>query len=105
RRPRHRRGSAASGSASSRPWTPRSTGPPAAPPRPTAPSRSVPSPPRSTTSSRRDMDDARRAVEAVARDSYGRLVAYLSSHTRDVAAAEDAPGDALPAALDTWPRD
>ena len=51
------------------------------------------------------MDDARRAVEAVARDSYGRLVAYLSSHTRDVAAAEDALGDALLAALDTWPRD
>src|SRR5438128_1439039 len=46
------------------------------------------------------MDDARRAVEAVARDSYGRLVAYLSSHTRDVAAAEDALGDALLAALD-----
>jgi len=51
------------------------------------------------------MDDARRAVEAVARDSYGRLVAYLSSHTRDVAAAEDALGDALLAALDTWPRE
>ena len=51
------------------------------------------------------MDDVRGAVETVARDSYGRLVAYLSSQTRDVAAAEDALAEALLAALDTWPRD
>src|SRR5438128_1898896 len=38
-------------------------------------------------------------------DSYGRLVAYLSSHTRDVAGAEDALGEALIAALTAWPRD
>ena len=31
-----------------------------------------------------------RTIEQVARESYGRLVAYLASHTRDVAAAEDA---------------
>jgi RNA polymerase sigma-70 factor (ECF subfamily) len=41
----------------------------------------------------------------VARESYGRLVAYLSSHTRDVASAEDALSNALVAALTTWPRD
>jgi RNA polymerase sigma-70 factor (ECF subfamily) len=41
----------------------------------------------------------------VARESYGRLVAYLSSQTRDVASAEDALSNALVAALKTWPRD
>jgi predicted RNA polymerase sigma factor len=46
-----------------------------------------------------------RTIERVARESYGRLVAYLSSHTRDVAGAEDALGNALVAALTTWPRD
>jgi len=49
-------------------------------------------------------EDAHRAIERVARESYGRLVAYLSSHTRDVASAEDALSDALVAALATWPR-
>jgi len=46
-----------------------------------------------------------RTIERVARESYGRLVAYLSSHTRDVASAEDAFGNALVAALASWPRD
>src|SRR6202051_130086 len=46
-----------------------------------------------------------RTIERVARESYGRLVAYLSSHTRDVASAEDALSTALVAALTTWPRD
>jgi len=46
-----------------------------------------------------------REIERVARESYGRLVAYLSSHTRDVASAEDALSNALVAALTTWPRD
>lgn len=50
-------------------------------------------------------DAAHRAVEATARESYGRLVALLSSRTRDVAGAEDALADALVAALTTWPRD
>ncbi len=35
----------------------------------------------------------------------GRLIAYLSSRTRDVAGAEDALSDALISALTTWPRD
>ena len=48
---------------------------------------------------------AHRTIERVARESYGRLVAYLSSHTRDVASAEDAFGNALVAALASWPCD
>src|SRR5262245_33006949 len=51
------------------------------------------------------MDDPRGMVEAVARASYGRLVAYLAAQTRDVGGAEDALGDALLSALRTWPRD
>ncbi|WP_291295556.1 RNA polymerase sigma factor [Elioraea sp.] len=43
-------------------------------------------------------------VARVARESYGRLVALLAVRTRDIAAAEDALGDALAAALSTWPR-
>jgi RNA polymerase sigma-70 factor (ECF subfamily) len=50
-------------------------------------------------------DDPRGVVEHVARESYGRLVAYLSARTRDVAAAEDALADAFLTALRTWPRD
>ena len=50
-------------------------------------------------------EDTHRTVERVARESYGRLVAYLSSRTRDVGSAEDALGNALVAALETWPRD
>src|SRR5262245_50042509 len=53
----------------------------------------------------RGQKDAHRTIESVARESYGRLVAYLSSHTRDVASAEDALSNALVAALTTWPRD
>src|SRR5215831_86385 len=52
-----------------------------------------------------NQEETHRAVERVARESYGRLVAYLAAHTRDVASAEDALGDALVAALRTWPRD
>lgn len=48
--------------------------------------------------------DARRAVEQAARDSYGRLVAYLAARSRDMAAAEDALADAFHAALETWPN-
>ena len=50
-------------------------------------------------------DDPRGVVELVARESYGRLVAYLAARTRDVAAAEDALADAFLTALRTWPRD
>src|SRR6202166_3082232 len=50
-------------------------------------------------------EDTHRTVERVARESYGRLVAYLSTNTRDVASAEDALSNALVAALTAWPRD
>jgi RNA polymerase sigma-70 factor (ECF subfamily) len=43
-------------------------------------------------------------AEAVARHSYGRLVAFLAARTRDVAAAEDALSEAFAAALADWPR-
>jgi RNA polymerase sigma-70 factor (ECF subfamily) len=46
-----------------------------------------------------------RTIERVARESYGRLVAYLSVNTHDLASAEDALSEALVAALKTWPRD
>jgi RNA polymerase sigma-70 factor (ECF subfamily) len=46
-----------------------------------------------------------RTVERVARESYGRLVAYLSVHTRDLASAEDALSEALVKALTAWPQD
>ena len=42
-----------------------------------------------------DEQRVRRAVERVARESYGRLVAYLSVHTQDLAGAEDALSEAL----------
>lgn len=45
------------------------------------------------------------AIEAVARESYGRLVAFLAARSGDLAAAEDALGDAFVAALERWPRD
>ena len=50
-----------------------------------------------------NQEDTHRAIERVARESYGRLVAYLSVHTHDLAAAEDALSDALLAALTVWP--
>jgi predicted RNA polymerase sigma factor len=51
------------------------------------------------------LEDTRRTIERVARESYGRPVAYLSAHTHDVAAAEDALSEALLAALTHWPQD
>ena len=50
-------------------------------------------------------DEARRAAERVARDSYGRLVAFLAARTRDVAGAEDALAEAFATALRLWPDD
>ena len=50
-------------------------------------------------------DEAGRAAERVARESYGRLVAFLAARTRDVAGAEDALSDAFAEALRTWPAD
>lgn len=50
-------------------------------------------------------NEAARAAERVARESYGRLVAFLAARTRDVAGAEDALAEAFAAALRTWPID
>ncbi len=52
-----------------------------------------------------NQEDTRRTIERVARESYGRLVAYLSVHTHDLASAEDALSDALVSALNHWPLD
>ena len=50
-------------------------------------------------------DEAAKTADRVARDSYGRLVAFLAARTRDVAGAEDALSEAFATALATWPRD
>lgn len=46
---------------------------------------------------------ARRAAETAARDSYGRLLAFLAARARNIAACEDALAEAFRAALETWP--
>ena len=51
------------------------------------------------------LEETQRTVERVARESYGRLVAYLSANTHNVAAAEDALSEALLKALRVWPLD
>ena len=43
------------------------------------------------------------AAEATARQSYGKLIAFLAHRLRDVAAAEDALAEAFAAALVEWP--
>src|SRR5258708_5011199 len=47
---------------------------------------------------------AEATAEAVARRSYGKLLAFLAARTGDVAGAEDALSDAFAAALADWPR-
>jgi predicted RNA polymerase sigma factor len=47
---------------------------------------------------------AQSVAEAVARRSYGKLVAFLAVRTRDVAAAEDALSEAFASALRDWPQ-
>ena len=51
----------------------------------------------------RNDEQARATAEAIARRSYGKLVAFLSARTRNVAAAEDALSEAFAAALTDWP--
>ena len=46
----------------------------------------------------------RAAAERVARQSYGKLVAFLAAPTRDVLEAEDALSEAFAMALRDWPR-
>jgi RNA polymerase sigma-70 factor, ECF subfamily len=47
--------------------------------------------------------EAQITADAVARRSYGKLVAYLAAWARDVTAAEDALSEAFAAALADWP--
>lgn len=49
-------------------------------------------------------EQARNMADAVARRSYGKLVAFLVARTRDVASVEDALSEAFAAALADWPR-
>jgi RNA polymerase sigma-70 factor (ECF subfamily) len=49
-------------------------------------------------------DLAHAAATRIARESYGKLVAFLAARDRDIAGAEDALADALAAALADWPR-
>jgi predicted RNA polymerase sigma factor len=48
-------------------------------------------------------ENTRTITDAVARRSYGKLVAFLAARTYDVAAAEDALSDAFASALADWP--
>ncbi|MBX5221348.1 RNA polymerase subunit sigma-70 [Rhizobium sp. NLR9b] len=48
--------------------------------------------------------DAGRAAEQVARQSYGKLIAFLAARSRDVPAAEDSLSEALASALRVWPE-
>ncbi|HZO23605.1 MAG TPA: sigma factor, partial [Steroidobacteraceae bacterium] len=48
-------------------------------------------------------EQARTMADAVARRSYGKLVAFLAARTRDVASAEDALSEAFASALADWP--
>ncbi|MCG8491269.1 MAG: hypothetical protein MI743_06615, partial [Sneathiellales bacterium] len=50
------------------------------------------------------MNNVARAAEIAARESYGRLLAYLASRTHDIAQAEDALADAFFKALQHWPE-
>jgi predicted RNA polymerase sigma factor len=47
---------------------------------------------------------AQKTADAVARRSYGKLVAFLAARTHDVAVAEDALSEAFLSALADWPR-
>lgn len=54
-------------------------------------------------SGERGDERARLTADAVARRSYGKLVAFLAARTHDVAAAEDALAEAFASALADWP--
>ncbi len=47
----------------------------------------------------------RQTIETIAREAYGRVLALLVVRSRDLAASEDALGDALLRALDRWPSE
>jgi len=49
------------------------------------------------------VSNAQQVAEETLRDSFGRLLAYLASQTRDLGSAEDALADAFEQALRAWP--
>jgi RNA polymerase sigma-70 factor (ECF subfamily) len=49
-------------------------------------------------------EQAHKVADAVARRSYGKLVAFLAARTRDVSSVEDALAEAFASALADWPR-
>jgi RNA polymerase sigma-70 factor, ECF subfamily len=70
------------------------------------PSRPAPAPaPGGSAIPVRGNAGARDAAARVARESYGRLVAYLAASSRDVPGAEDALADAFASALAVWPAE
>jgi len=58
---------------------------------------------RERMNSREGDAQGRSTADAVARRSYGKLVAFLAARTRDVAGAEDALSEAFASALADWP--
>lgn len=48
------------------------------------------------------MNNAHQELKRLSRDSYGRLLAYLSARSQDIMLAEDALGEAFVSALQTW---
>jgi RNA polymerase sigma-70 factor, ECF subfamily len=73
----------------------------------TEPKTKLHSPPRGPVSlpmAARDDANARAAAARVAREGYGKLVAYLAAASRDVPGAEDALADAFATALAVWPN-
>ena len=60
--------------------------------------------PRAPSPTARRDADARAVAARVARESYGKLVAYLAAASRDVPGAEDALADAFASALAVWPN-
>jgi predicted RNA polymerase sigma factor len=59
---------------------------------------------KSRDSDTQTQSSAHSTADLFARRSYGKLVAFLAAHTRDVAAAEDALSEAFAAALADWPK-
>ncbi len=50
------------------------------------------------------MTNTAQSVERAARESYGRLLAYLTGRSHDLAASEDALAESFRQALEAWPR-
>src|SRR5687768_6124049 len=80
----------------------RSRGRRAVPLRATGSSKCGPSGPEPRLARCARVSTADELAEAVARRSYGKLIAFLAARTRDVAGAEDALSEAFASALADW---